>query len=316
MEIRNNWSLEEVAAIFNKPLLDLMRESSAIHAKYHNPNEIKVSTLISVKTGACVEDCAYCAQSSRYKTDITPHKFMAVEEAVACAKNAKANGATRVCLSASWRKVNEDQYFNDLIEMATEIRKMDLQVCCTLGMIDKEKVAKLKEAGFTAYNHNLDTSESFYSEIITTRNYQDRLDTIGELIDAEMPFCSGGIIGLGESEADRIALLHTLATQKVHPYSTPFNVLVPIKGTPLENNKIVSVFEMVRMIATARILMPKTMVCLAAGRMLMTDEGQAMCYLAGANSVFIGEKLLTTPSPDVNSDKTLFEQLGLTMAVN
>ena len=316
MKIRTDWTREEVETIYSKPLLDLVRESSQIHATFHNPNEIKVSTLISVKTGACVEDCAYCAQSSRYKTDVTPHKFMSVEDAVLRAELAKANGATRVCLSASWRKVNEDQYFNDLIEMAGKIRSMDMQVCCTLGMIDKDKVRKLKDAGFTAYNHNLDTSSSFYNEIITTRTYKDRLDTINELIEAEMPFCSGGIIGLGESGADRIDLIHTLATQRVHPYSTPFNVLVPIKGTPLENNKIVSVFEMVRMIATARIIMPATIICLAAGRMLMTDEGQAMCYLAGANSVFIGEKLLTTPSPDVNSDKTLFEQLGLKIAVN
>ncbi|MEI7595449.1 MAG: biotin synthase BioB [Bacteroidota bacterium] len=316
MCIRNNWTKTEVEEIYNRPLLDLVREASQIHAENHNPNEIKVSTLISVKTGACVEDCAYCAQSSRYKTGVEPHRFMSVQDAVDCAKRAKENGATRVCLSASWRKVNEDQYFNDLIEMAKEIRKMDLQVCCTLGMIDKEKVAKLKDAGFTAYNHNLDTSENFYPEIISTRNYKDRLDTINELIDAEMPFCSGGIIGLGETDNDRIDLLHTLSTQKVHPYSTPFNALVPIPGTPLENNKVVSVFEMVRMIAVARILMPKTIICLAAGRMMISDEGQAMCYLAGANSVFIGEKLLTTPSPDVNSDMTLFNTLGLKMMQN
>jgi len=313
MVIKTDWSLPEVAEIYNRPLLDLVFDAAKIHRENHNPHEMRVNTLISLKTGACVEDCAYCAQSSRHHTGVEAHKFMSVEEALECAKMAKANGASRVCLSSSWRRVNESKYFEDLLVMAKEIKKMGLEVCCTLGMIDQEKAAKLKAAGFSAYNHNLDTSERYYPEIITTRTYQDRLNTISSLIDAEMPFCSGGILGMGETHDDRIALLHTLSTQKTHPFSTPFNALVPIPGTPLEKMEPISVFEMVRMIATARILMPTTIICLAAGRMNISDEGQAMCFMAGANSVFIGDKLLTTPSPDVHSDKQLFDQLGMFM---
>ena len=310
-EIRNNWSLEEVKHIYNLPILELVYKSSTIHRKYHDPKKIKISTLISVKTGACVEDCAYCAQSSRYKTGIVPNKFMSKKEVVEAAIKAKERGATRICLSASWKKVGEESYVDSLVEMAKEIRNLDMNVCCTLGSIEKEKVQKLIDAGITGYNHNLDTSRNFYPNIITTRTYDDRLDTINNLIESGMPYCSGGIIGMGETDEDRINLLHTLATQKKHPFSVPLNTLVPVKGTPLGEKEIVSVWEIIRMVATARILMPEASVSLAAGRINMSGEGQALCYLAGANAVFIGKKLLTTKNTDVDVDMKLFEILGL-----
>lgn len=309
--IKNNWTLEEVEQIYHLPLLDLVYQAASVHRKFHDANKIKVSTLISLKTGACVEDCSYCAQSSRYKTHVEPHKFLTLHQVIDSAKKAKENGASRICLSASWRKVEQNKDFENLIQMIREVKKLDLKVCCTLGMITKEQAEILVNEGISAYNHNLDTSEDFYPNIITTRTYQDRLDTLENLMDAGVPYCSGGILGLGEKNIDRIKMLHTLATQKKHPYSVPLNCIVPIRGTPMANKPLVNIFEMVRMIATARILMPEAIVCLAAGRTQLTDEGQALCYLAGASSIFIGEKLLTTPNPELNKDKELMCILGL-----
>lgn len=309
--LKNNWTLEEVEQLFHLPLLDLVHKAASVHREFHDANKLKVSTLISLKTGTCIEDCSYCAQSSRYKTHVEAHKFLNLQQVLDSAKKAKENGASRVCLSASWRKVEQNKDFESLLEMIREVKKLDLKVCCTLGMITKEQAQILAKEGISAYNHNLDTSAEFYPHIITTRTYQDRLDTLKNLMEAEVPYCSGGILGLGESELDRVKLLHTLATLPKHPYSVPFNCIVPVEGTPMANKPLTSVFEMVRMIATARILMPEAIVCLAAGRTQLTDEGQALCYLAGASSIFIGEKLLTTPNPELNKDKELMKVLGM-----
>ncbi|MDD5571482.1 MAG: biotin synthase BioB [Bacteroidales bacterium] len=303
--------IEKVREIYNKPLLKLVYEAATVHRRFHDSGKIKISTLISVKTGECIEDCAYCAQSVHYDTGIKPQEILTVAEVVEKAIKAKESGATRVCLSTSWRNAEGDENIENIIEMAEGVRKLGMDVCCTLGMINKENVAKLLKAGITGYNHNLDTSRNFYPEIITTRTYDDRLETINNLIDAGMPYCSGGIIGMGESNEDRISLLHTVASQKKHPFNFPVNALVPVKGTPLENQPLVSVWEIVRIIAAARILMPETNISLAAGRINMTEEAQALCFLAGANSVFIGEKLLTTANTKIEDDVRLFEVLGL-----
>ncbi|MDP4267098.1 MAG: biotin synthase BioB [Bacteroidota bacterium] len=308
--VRNDWQREEVTAIYNLPLLDLVYKAATIHREFQKADEVKVNTLISVKTGACPEDCAYCAQSSRYNTGIKP-SILERDEILRLANEAKKNGASRVCLSASWKHVKDDSTLEKIISTGREIKEMGLNICCTLGSVNKDQVERLREAGFTAFNHNLDTSEEHYHNIITTRTYQDRLDTLNTLIDGGMSYCSGGILGIGESDEDRISMLHTLATMRKHPFSLPLNTLLPIKGTPLENMKNVEVFEMVRMIATARILMPETIICLAAGRTAMTEEGQAMCFMAGSNSIFLGEKLLTAPNPEVNEDMNLLKKLGL-----
>lgn len=310
-EIRNDWTFEEIKQIFHQQLFDLLHQAATLHKKYQPSNKMKISTLVSIKTGACPEDCAYCAQSSKYQTHVEPHKVLELEDVKKLAQDAKNNGVGRVCLSSSWRKVPNNAEFDKLLQMIKCVKDMDLNVCCTLGMITVEQAKILAEAGITAYNHNVDTSEKYYSNIITTRKYQDRLDTLDNLIEAEVPFCSGGIIGLGESEDDRISMIQTLSTRKVHPYTLPLNVLVPIKGTPLENNKILPVWDMIRMIATARVILPKTIICLAAGRNTMTDEGQALCYYAGANSIFVGNKLLTTKNPAMDHDFELLNILGL-----
>lgn len=309
--INKNIKTEEVRKIYNKPLLELVYDAATVHRRFHDSGKIKISTLISVKTGECIEDCAYCAQSVHYNTGIKPQKIMTTAEVVEKALKAKKSGATRICLSTSWRNAGGNKNIGNIIEMAEEVRMLGMDVCCTLGMINKENAAKLLKAGISGYNHNLDTSRSFYPEIVTTRTYDDRLETINNLIDAGMPYCSGGIIGMGESNEDRISLLHTLATQKKHPFNFPVNALVPVKGTPLENQLPVSVWEIVRMIAAARIIMPESNISLAAGRINMTQEGQALCFLAGANSVFIGEKLLTTANTKIEDDMRLFEILGL-----
>ncbi|MFA6922820.1 MAG: biotin synthase BioB [Bacteroidales bacterium] len=309
--MKNRRKIEEVREIYNKPLLELVYDAASVHRRFHSPEKIKISTLISVKTGECIEDCAYCAQSLHYDTGIKPQKIMSTGEVIEKAMKAKKSGATRICLSTSWRNAEGNENIENIIEMAKEVQKLDMDVCCTLGMVNKENAAKLLKAGISGYNHNLDTSRNFYPEIITTRTYDARLETINNLIDAGMPYCSGGIIGMGESNEDRINLLHTLATQKKHPFNFPVNALVPVKGTPLENQPLVSVWEIVRMIATARIILPESNISLAAGRINMTQEGQALCFLAGANSVFIGEKLLTTANTKIEDDIKLFEILGL-----
>ncbi|MEI2674805.1 MAG: biotin synthase BioB [Chitinophagaceae bacterium] len=310
-EIRNDWTKEEVAAIFNLPIMELMYRASVVHRKFQATGEVQVCTLLSVKTGGCPEDCAYCPQASRYHTEVERHNLLGYDEVLTKALIAKENGSTRFCMGAAWRNIKDNEDFDNVLEMVKGVSNIGLEVCCTLGMLTEDQAKKLKDAGLYAYNHNLDTGEEYYEEIISTRNYGDRLKTIENVSNADISVCSGGIIGLGELQADRVAMLHTLATMKKHPKSVPVNALVPVKGTPLENNTRVSVWEMIRMIATARIIMPGAMVRLSAGRNEMSVEEQALCFMAGANSIFAGEKLLTTPNPDVNEDKAMFELLGL-----
>lgn len=309
--IRNNWTREEIAAIYSLPVLDLIHKAAVVHREYHDPQEVQVCTLLSVKTGGCPEDCAYCPQAARYHTGVEVHKLLEVEEVISRAREAKNSGSTRFCMGAAWREVRDNRDFDKVIEMVKGVNAMGLEVCCTLGMLSPDQALRLKEAGLYAYNHNLDTSEEFYDDIITTRTYQDRIDTLEHVREAKISVCSGGIIGMGEDETDRIGMLLTLSTLPVHPESVPVNALVPVEGTPLEDQPRVSVWEMVRMIATARIIMPKAMVRLSAGRVRMNLEEQALCFLAGANSIFAGDKLLTTPNPDVIQDKQMFQVLQL-----
>jgi biotin synthase len=309
--IRKDWTREEIASIFNTPVLELIHRAGVVHREHHDAQEVQVCTLLSVKTGGCPEDCAYCPQASRYHTDVKVQRLMDVEEVLQKALEAKEAGSTRFCMGAAWREVRDNRDFDKVIDMVKGVSTMGMEVCCTLGMLSPEQALKLKDAGLYAYNHNLDTSEEFYSDVISTRTYKDRIDTLGHVRDAKISVCSGGIIGMGEREEDRIGMLHTLATLPEHPESVPVNALVPVEGTPLESQDRVSVWEMVRMIATARIIMPKAMVRLSAGRVRMTLEEQALCFLAGANSIFAGDKLLTTPNPSVVKDKEMFQVLQL-----
>ncbi|WP_162427060.1 biotin synthase BioB [Pontibacter pudoricolor] len=310
-DIRNDWTLDEIKAIYYKPILELIVEAANVHKIHQATGEVQVCTLLSVKTGGCPEDCSYCPQAARFHTDVEVHKLLSQEQVLSAAQRAKEGGSTRFCMGAAWREVRDNRDFDKVLDMVKGVNEMGLEVCCTLGMVNEYQAEKLKEAGLYAYNHNLDTSEENYSNIITTRTYDDRLDTIENVRKAGISVCSGGIIGLGETDEDRIGMLHTLSTLVQHPESVPVNALVPVKGTPLENQPLVTVWEMVRMIATARILMPKTMVRLSAGRERMSVTEQALCFLAGANSIFTGEKLLTTPNPDFDQDKAMFELLGL-----
>ena len=291
--------------------MELIYEAATVHRKYNDPSEVQVCTLLSVKTGGCPEDCAYCPQAARYHTDVKVHKLMPVEQVLRSARNAKANGSTRFCMGAAWREVRDNRDFDKVLEMGKGVNSMGMEVCCSLGMLTEEQAEKLKDAGLYAYNHNLDTSEEHYEEIISTRTYDDRLDTLENVRKANISVCSGGIIGLGEREEDRIGMLHTLSNLPEHPESVPVNALVPVEGTPLEDQPRVSVWEMIRMIATARIIMPKAMVRLSAGRVRMNVEEQALCFMAGANSIFAGDKLLTTPNPEVNEDAEMFQTLNL-----
>ncbi|MEM7304925.1 MAG: biotin synthase BioB [Pseudomonadota bacterium] len=311
MIIRNDWTREEIAEIYNSSIMDLIYRAATVHRTYHDPNEVQVCTLLSVKTGGCPEDCAYCPQAARYHTNVKAHRLMEVNEVLTAAYNAKESGSTRFCMGAAWREVRDNRDFDKVLEMVKGVNGMGMEVCCTLGMLTEEQAEKLKNAGLYAYNHNLDTSEEHYDEIISTRTYDDRLDTIDNVRKAKISVCSGGIIGLGESHKDRVGMLHTLATLEEHPESVPVNALVPVEGTPLEDQPRVSIWEMIRMIATARIIMPTAMVRLSAGRVKMSTEEQAMCFLAGANSIFAGEKLLTTPNPEEDSDKKMFQTLNL-----
>lgn len=309
--LRNDWTREEITEIYNTPVLELMYRAATVHREHHDPQEVQVCTLLSVKTGGCGEDCSYCPQSARYTTDVKVEKLMDVETVVAAAQEAKDSGSTRFCMGAAWREVRTNRDFDKVLDMVKGVNGLGLEVCVTLGMLNEEQAQKLKDAGLYAYNHNLDTSKEFYKEIITTRTYEDRLETLENVRKAKISVCSGGIIGLGEKEQDRIGLLLTLSTLPEHPESVPVNALVPVEGTPLEDQEKVSVWEMVRMIATARILMPKSMVRLSAGRVRMTLEEQALCFMAGANSIFAGDKLLTTPNPGVVQDAEMFQVLQL-----
>jgi len=309
--IRHNWTKEEIIAIYNKPLMDLLYEAATIHREHHEPNVVQVSTLLSIKTGGCSEDCGYCPQSARYHTDIEGNELMTVSQVKAQALRAKSGGSSRVCMGAAWRNVKDGPEFDQVLEMVRTINKLDMEVCCTLGMITENQAKRLAEAGLYAYNHNLDTSEDYYKEVISTRGFEDRLQTIENVRKTKISVCSGGIIGMGESVEDRAGMLVALATLNPQPESVPINALVAVEGTPMEDEKPVEIWEMVRMVATTRIVMPETQVRLSAGRMNMSREGQAMCFFAGANSIFAGDKLLTTPNPNVDDDMKLFETLGL-----
>jgi biotin synthase len=308
---KHNWTTPEIIAIYNKPMMDLLFEAASIHREHHDPNVVQVSTLLSIKTGGCPEDCGYCPQAARYHTEIEGNDLMTVSQVKAQALRAKSSGSSRVCMGAAWRNVKDGAEFDQVLEMVRTINKLDMEVCCTLGMITENQAQRLAEAGLYAYNHNLDTSEEYYKEVISTRGFEDRLQTIENVRKTNVTVCSGGIIGMGESIEDRAGMLVALSTLNPQPESVPINALVAVEGTPMEEEKPVEIWEMIRMVATTRIVMPETQVRLSAGRMNMSREGQAMCFFAGANSIFAGDKLLTTPNPDVNEDMKMFEMLGL-----
>lgn len=303
--------LAEVEAHYQTPLFPLLAQAEEIHKKFHNPLEMQVCSLISVKTGGCPEDCKYCAQSSRYQTGIKPEAMLTLDEVKTRAKQAQDRGATRVCLGAAWKKVRDGAAFDSVLKMISALSEEGIEVCCCLGNLNTSQAQKLKRAGLYAYNHNLDTSRAFYPEIITTRTYDERLDTLEVARKADLSICCGGILGLGESREDRISFLHTLCTMEKHPDSVPINLLHRVSGTPLADQKPLDFWEMLRTIATARILMPQSLVRLSAGRLGLTLEQQALCFLAGANSLWLGEKLLTVANPTVDQDAYMFELFGL-----
>ena len=310
-DIKHNWTNQEILDIYNQPLMELLYQAAGVHRQHHDPNTVQVSTLISIKTGGCPEDCGYCPQAARYHTEIEGNDLMSVQQVKAQALRAKAGGSSRVCMGAAWRNVKDGPEFDQVLEMVRTINKLDMEVCCTLGMLTENQAKRLAEAGLYAYNHNLDTSEDYYKDVISTRSYEDRLTTIDNVRKSNVTVCSGGIIGMGESLEDRAGMLVALATLNPQPESVPINALVAVEGTPMEDMKPVSIWDMVRMVATTRIVMPQTQVRLSAGRTDMSREGQALCFFAGANSIFAGDKLLTTPNPDVNEDLEMFKELGL-----
>lgn len=309
--LRHDWSEAELQSIHDLPLTELVFQAQTVHRQYHPPNKVQQCTLLSIKTGACPEDCAYCPQSAHHNTNLEKEALLDVDEALAAAREAKAAGSTRFCMGAAWREVRDGQQFDQVLDMVRGVRALGMEACCTLGMLTEEQAERLAEAGLTAYNHNLDTGPDYYNEIISTRTYEDRLRTIQHVRKAGVTVCCGGIVGMGERIQDRIAMLAILAGHDPHPESVPINALVPVPGTPLGDQPPVDPLEMVRIIATARIAMPESMVRLSAGRTAMTDETQALCFLAGANSIFAGEKLLTTPNPGEDRDGALFKKLGL-----
>jgi biotin synthase len=311
MKIRHDWTREEIGAIFRLPFTELIFRAQTVHRQFHPPDEVQLCRLLSIKTGGCPEDCAYCPQSAHYETGVARESLLDEREVLAIATKAKAEGATRFCMGAAWRQAPEGAEFERVLEMVRSVAALDMEVCCTLGMLTEEQAFQLKEAGLTAYNHNLDTSPEFYGEIITTRVYDERLHTIAHVRNAGITVCCGGILGMGESEEDRIGLLQQLANFDPHPESVPINMLVRAPGTPLADAEKLDPLVMVRTIATARILMPKSRVRLAAGRRAMSDEAVALCFLAGANSIFTGEKLLTTPNPSEDEDAALLRNLGM-----
>lgn len=310
-QIRHDWTLEELMALHDQPILELISQANSLHSAHHDPQQIQVGSLISIKTGGCPEDCKYCSQSSRYQTPTTAQALMEHDAVVSAAKEAIAQGATRICLGAAWREVRDGKQFDQVLQMVKSITALGAEVCCTLGMIKEHQIQKLKEAGLYAYNHNLDSSEEFYKTIITTRSYQDRLQTLDLVERAGVSVCCGGIIGMGETPLDRIKLLHTLSRRNPHPESVPINRLMPIPGTPLSGQAPITIWEMLRMIATARIAMPLAMVRLSCGRVEMSYEEQALCFLSGVNSIWLGEKLLTVANSSVSKDIEMFQLLGL-----
>lgn len=310
-QLPKTWSIEEITAWYQKPLLELVFQAATVHRNYHNPQEIQLCTLCSIKTGGCSEDCAYCPQSARYQTGLARHQLLDVSTVLEEAKQAKKAGSSRFCMGAAWREVKDNEDFDHIIDMVKGVRALGLEACCTLGMLTLSQAKRLKEAGLTAYNHNLDTSERYYGDIIHTRTYQDRLDTLQNVSMAGISICCGGIIGMGETQEDRMSLLHTLSQLEVPPESIPINMLVPIPGTPLEKQDTLDSFEWIRMIAVTRIAFPQSMVRLSAGRLQLSKETQALAFLAGANSIFTGDTLLTTDNPAFQEDQHLLTSLGL-----
>ena len=309
-EIRNNWSKQEISALFELPFSDLLFQAQSIHRQHFEPNQVQISTLLSIKTGACPEDCGYCSQSASNDAEVERERLLPLDEVITQAKLAKANGASRFCMGAAWRNPT-DKNLDKVIDMIIAVKNIGLESCVTLGMLTEPQSARLKQAGLDYYNHNLDTSPEKYGDIITTRTYQDRLDTLQHVRDAGINVCSGGILGMGEKQSDRVSLLQQLSNLPQHPESVPINMLVQVEGTPLYGVEELEPLEFVRTIAVARILMPKSVVRLSAGRTEMSDETQALCFVAGANSIFYGDKLLTTANPDEHHDQQLFKKLGI-----
>lgn len=309
--LRYDWTIPEIEAVYTTPLLDLILRAQLLHREFHPPNQVQGCVLLNIKSGGCPEDCAYCPQSAHYKTDVERGELLDVGTALAAAAQAKAQGATRFCMGAAWRDVPGGAPFEQVLDMVRGVRSLGLEACCTLGMLNDAQAEALADAGLTAYNHNLDTSPEFYGQIITTRTYDERLNTLASVRRAGVTICCGGIIGMGETRTSRWHLLQQLATQRPHPESVPINLLVRVEGTPLADRPPEDPIELARMIATARILMPASYVRLSAGRLSLSDEAQALCFMAGANSIFMGERLLTTGNPEVDSDRDLFERLGL-----
>ncbi|WP_353929681.1 biotin synthase BioB [Okeanomitos corallinicola TIOX110] len=317
MGIRYDWQQDEILEIYNTPFLELVYQAASVHRQFHNSQQIQVCKLISIKTGGCPEDCSYCAQSSRYKTEVKPEALLEKDTVLNIARKAKETGVSRVCMGAAWREVRDNSQFEEVLDMVKDVTSMGLEVCCTLGMLTANQAQRLEDAGLYAYNHNLDTSQEYYSTVISTRTYGDRLNTIENVRQTNVTVCSGGILGLGETVADRVGMLYTLSNLQPHPESVPINILSQVEGTPLENQPEVPIWDVVRMIATARIVMPTSDVRLSAGRAKLSQVEQALCFMAGANSIFSSDdnKMLTvtTPCPDYDADQEMLNLLGLEM---
>lgn len=311
MEIRHDWTLDEIRAIHDLPLFELIYRAQTVHRAHFGDNKVQLCSLLSIKTGGCPEDCAYCPQAARYHTGVKAQPLMQVDEVLQKARQAKEAGATRFCMGAAWREVRDNEHFDRVLDMVSGVRELGMEACATLGLLNEDQARRLKEAGLSAYNHNLDTSPEHYDKIISTRGFDDRLQTLEHVRKAGISVCCGGIVGMGESIDARCEMLRILACQEVHPESVPINALVPVEGTPLADQKKVETIDMVRMIATARILMPKAMVRLSAGRMQMGEDAQLLCMMAGANSIFFGEKLLTTGNPEYEADMELLRKAGI-----
>ena len=309
--VRHTWTREQIRQIYRQPLPDLLFSAQQLHREFHDPKRVQFCRLLSIKTGGCPEDCSYCPQSAHYTTEVSRGGLLPIDEVTEFAERARSEGATRFCMGAAWRQVQDGEDFENVLEMVRRVAALGMEVCCSLGMLDEPQAERLAAAGLTAYNHNLDTSPEFYGQIIPTRNYSDRLRTLAAVRKAGVTVCCGGIVGLGESEEDRVGLLHQLSTLNPHPESVPINALVSVAGTPLGHQEPLDPLVFVRMIATARILMPASMVRLSAGRSALSREAVALCFVAGANSLFIGEKLLTTPNPEPEDDAAMLHELGL-----
>ena len=309
--LRHDWTVDELRALHDLPLTELVFRAQTVHRMHHEPNKVQLCTLLSIKTGACPENCGYCPQSAHFETSVESEKLLDVDEVLAAAKLAKENGSSRFCMGAAWRDAPQNEQFDRVLEMVRGVRSMGMEACCTLGMLTQDQAGQLAEAGLTAYNHNLDTSPEFYDQVVTTRTYDERLETLQHVRESGVTLCTGGILGMGESINDRMQMLATLATHDPHPESVPINALVRVPGTPMADRPPIDPFEMVRMVATARLSMPASVVRFAAGRTELSHETQALCFMAGANSIFTGEKLLTTPNPGEDQDRILMDKVGL-----